>query len=132
MVGLSSGLAREIPLNDWENPKLTGGNNMPPHAAMIVCPDAKTAHRIQFVANNERVKSPFYQSLNGKWKFYYATNQLGRIPDFALPEFNDRDWSLIEVPSNVELFGYGIPMYVNFRYPWTWHGTPPSTDRSRG
>jgi len=28
---------------DWENPRLTGLNCEPPHANMVICPDAKTA-----------------------------------------------------------------------------------------
>jgi beta-galactosidase len=118
-------LGRGIPLNDWENPKLTGSNNLPSHASMVVCPDAGTARKIRFVANSERVKSPFYRSLNGQWKYHYASNHLGRIPDFAKPDFDDRSWKTIQVPSNVELSGYGIPIYVNIRYPWTWHGVRP-------
>ena len=67
---------------DWQNPKLTGLNNQPPHATMVVCPDARTARRIEFVANSERVKSPFYRSLNGEWKYHYAANHAGRVPGF--------------------------------------------------
>src|SRR5438132_12252444 len=111
-----------LPLNDWENPRLTGSNNLPPHATMIICPNTNIANKIRFVANNERVKSPFYRSLNGNWKYHYASNQLGRIPDFAKPAFDDQKWKTIPVPSNVEMSGYGIPIYVNIRYPWTWHG----------
>ena len=25
-----------------------------------------------------------------------------------------------------EMHGYGIPIYVNIKYPWTWHGVAPS------
>jgi beta-galactosidase len=110
---------------EWENPRLTGLNNLPPHATMIICPDAATAQRIQFVANSERVKSPFYRSLNGDWKYHYSSNQLARVPDFWKPDFNDRGWDTIPVPSNVELFGHGIPIYVNYHFPWRQPWTPP-------
>ncbi len=113
-------------LKDWQNPKLTGLNNQPPHATMVVCPDARTARRIEFAANSQRVQSPFYRSLNGDWKYHYAANHAGRVPDFWKPEFDDRGWPTIPVPSNVELSGYGIPIYVNIRYPWTWHGVKPN------
>ena len=89
--------------------RLTGVNNQPPHATMIICPDAATAKRIQLTVNSERVRSPFYRSLNGDWKYNYSSNQLARVPDFWKPDFNDRDWDTIPVPSNVELFGHGIP-----------------------
>ena len=85
---------------------------------MVVCPDAKTALAIGPVSNAERVKSPFYRSLNGDWKYYYASNHSARVPDFWKPGFNDKQWATIPVPSNVEMHGYGIPIYVNDTYPW--------------
>jgi len=117
--------AAEEPL-DWQNPRLTGLNNQPMHATMIICPDAKTARTIGVAANSERVKSPFYRSLNGDWKYHYSSNQLARVPDFWKPEFDDSSWAKIPVPANVEIHGYGIPIYVNIRYPWTWHGVAPT------
>src|SRR5262249_54938929 len=104
---------------------LTGISNQPPHATMVVCPDAKTAMRIDLVANSERIKSSFYRSLNGDWKYFYASNQTARLPDFWKPGFDDWTWKTIPVPGNVELFGNGVPIYVNIRYPWTWHGLKP-------
>lgn len=110
---------------EWENPKLTGLSNQQPHAVMIVCPDATTAMGIQFTANSERVKSSFYRSLNGDWKYHYSSNHLARVPDFWKTDFNDRSWDTISVPSNVELFGHGIPVYVSFHYPWREPWVPP-------
>ena len=111
---------------DWENPGLTGLNNRTPHSTMVVCPDAKIALSIGPVSNIQRVKSPFYRSLNSNWKYYYASNHLARIPDFWQPGFDDSRWATVPVPANVELQGYGIPIYVNIRYPWTWHGVNPT------
>jgi beta-galactosidase len=113
-------------LADWQNPKLTGINNQPPHATMVICPDDATARQIKFAANSERVKSPFYRSLNGDWKYHYATNHAGRVDGFWRPDFDDSKWDTIPVPSNVEMHGYGVPIYVNYRYPWTWHGVKPN------
>ena len=114
---------QEMP--EWENPRLTGLSNQPPHATMIICPDAATAKRIQFTANSERVKSSFYRSLNGDWKYHYSSNQLARLTEFWKPDFDDRAWDAIPVPSNVELSGHGIPIYVNFNFPWRPPWTPP-------
>ena len=71
------------------------------------------------------MKSPFYRSLNGEWKYHYAQNQLSRVPDFWKPEFDDAKWSTIPVPANVEKHGYGVPIYVNIQYPWRKPWTPP-------
>lgn len=115
--------AADVP--DWENHRLTGLNHQPMHATMVVCPDAKTAQGIKYAANRERVKSPFYRSLNGDWKYHYAQNHAGRVPDFWKPDFNDAAWKTIPVPSNVEMLGYGIPIYVNIPYPWPRPWNPP-------
>lgn len=113
-------------VKDWQNPELTGINNLAPHANMVICPDAKTAGKIGPISNAERVKSPFYRSLNGPWKFHYASNHSARVPDFWATDFNDSGWASIPVPANVELHGYGIPIYVNIKYPWTWNGVNPN------
>lgn len=113
-------------VEEWQNPELTGVNNLPPHATMVICPNETTAKKIRFATNSGRVKSPFYQSLDGDWKYHYSSNQLARVPDFWKTNFDDRDWKTIPVPANVEMFGYGIPIYVNIRYPWTWHGVEPN------
>ncbi len=125
MLGLGASPLRAAPLPDWENPQLTGVNNEPPHATMVVCPDAKIARQIEFVGNRERVKSPFYRSLNGDWKYHYSSNHLARVSDFWKPDFNDADWSVIPVPANVEIHGYGVPIYVNISYPWRRPWKPP-------
>lgn len=111
---------------DWENPKLTGLNNQSPHATFVACPDARTAKSIGLSINAERIKSPFYHSLNGLWKYHYSKNQTERVADFWKTDFNDKAWGTIPVPANVEMFGYGIPIYVNINYPWTWHGLNPN------
>ena len=58
--------------NDWENQDLTAMNTEKPHATMVVCPDATTAKSIGVAVNDERVKSPWYRSLNGGWKYHYS------------------------------------------------------------
>lgn len=109
---------------DWQNPQLTGSNNLTPHSTMVICPDVKTAEKIGAASNAERIKSPFYRSLNGNWKYHYAANHNGRLPDFWLPSFDDSKWSTIPVPANVEMQGYGVPIFVNAKYPWTSKSLP--------
>src|SRR5512140_2187739 len=111
---------------EWQDPKLTGVNNQPAHTTMVICPDVQTARSIRFVNNAERTKSSFYRSLNGDWKYHYAANHAGRVDGFWKTDFDDSQWPLIPVPANVEMHGYGIPIYVNIQYPWTWHGVKPN------
>lgn len=115
--------------SDLQNPRVTGRNQLPPHATMVICPDRRTALRIGPVCNAERGKSPWYRSLNGLWRYHYASNALARIPDFWRTDFDDSRWSRIPVPSNVEMQGYGIPIYVNIRYPWPEPWEPPHVPR---
>ena len=42
----SSGVLAAVPVADCQNPRLTGINNEPAHATMIIFPDARTARRI--------------------------------------------------------------------------------------
>lgn len=57
-------------------------------------------------------------SLNGAWRFHFADRPDSRPEGFAEIGFDDRDWGLIEVPSNVEMLGYGEPVYLNISYPF--------------
>ena len=104
--------------NDWENQSLTALNTEKPHATMVVCPDAATARLIGIAVNEERVKSPWYRSLNGGWKYHYSQSPQERVAGFFKPDFDDSAWPVIPVPSNVEMEGYGIPIYKNITYPW--------------
>ena len=71
-----------------------------------------------------REQSSFYQSLNGDWKYHWSPTPSARVAGFERPDFDDRAWKTIPVPSNVELQGYGIPIYTNITYPWK-VTTPP-------
>jgi beta-galactosidase len=123
VVGAAAMAQTNLP--DWQNHHLTGINNLPPRANMVICPDAKTALKIEYTANSERVKSSFYRSLNGQWKYHYSSNHLARVADFWKPDFDDSGWNSIPVPANVEKHGYGIPIYVNVQYPWRRPWNPP-------
>lgn len=112
-------------LKDWQDPELLGINTLSPHATMVICPDADTALQIGEVSNAERVKSPFYRSLNGDWKYNYSKNHTERVANFWEKDFDDSAWSTIPVPANVEMHGYGIPIYVNIPFPWPRPWNPP-------
>jgi len=116
--------AQEKAVPDWENPGLTGIHKEPPHASMVVCPTIEIARSIRWTANDEGVKSPWRRSLNGSWRFHYSANRLGRVANFFSPQFDDGKWPVITVPGAMETQGYGVPIYVNIRYPWT-NARPP-------
>ena len=63
-------------------------------------------------------KSDFRFSLNGTWKFSYAENYESAVTNFQDPDYDASGWDDIQVPSHIELSGYGKPQYVNTQYPW--------------
>ncbi|MFC2168628.1 glycoside hydrolase family 2 TIM barrel-domain containing protein [Acidobacteriota bacterium] len=102
--------AQEIP--DWENPKIFDINKELAHNTLVVYPD------IQSAMKNSRTGSPFFQSLNGSWKFHWVKTPAERPQEFFKPEFNVDHWKTIPVPSNWQMEGYGIPIYLNHPYPF--------------
>ena len=68
--------------------------------------------------------SPYVLSLNGTWKFSWAMGPADSVPSFADPAFSDDSWDALEVPSNWELHGYGVPLYRDSGLP---EGQAPST-----
>ncbi|WP_440896504.1 glycoside hydrolase family 2 TIM barrel-domain containing protein [Amphibacillus sp. Q70] len=73
---------------------------------------------IEEALEGKRTQSPWYQSLNGQWKFAFAENPASRITDFYRADFNHNDWDDITVPGHWQLQGYDYPQYTNTRYPW--------------
>jgi len=98
--------------NDWENPQVLGINKEPPHATQMIYPSTKAALKGDW---NE---SPYYKLLNGMWKFHWVRSSDDRPIDFYKPDYDVGSWDKIPVPSNWQLHGYGIPIYVNVGYPF--------------
>ena len=99
-------------MNDWENQNMIGQNKEAGHATLMVYPDAKSA------LIGERKASPFYKSLNGKWKFHWVSKPSDRPVNFYQPDYDVSHWDDIAVPANWQLQGYGIPIYLNIPYPF--------------
>jgi len=97
---------------DWENPKIFGINKEIAHNMPMVYPDMASALK------NSRSSSPFFQSLNGSWKFHWVNKPEDRPKEFYKPEYNVEHWDEIKVPSNWQMEGYGIPIYLNSPYPF--------------
>ncbi len=63
-------------------------------------------------------KSSFRYSLNGKWKFAYASCPDMAIEDFYKVDYPCKNWDSITVPAHIQLEGYDRPQYANVEYPW--------------
>ncbi len=112
---LFTGMAQE----DWENPQVIGINKLASHVNVV--PYAS----INDALNGEYMESPWFKSLNGKWKFRWSEAPAKRPADFYQTDFDDTGWDEIQVPANWELNGFGIPIYVNIPYEWTDNPNPP-------
>ena len=97
---------------EWENPKIFSVNAEVPHVTFIPYQDEASALK------NDKKNSPFYQTLNGTWKFKWVTKPADVPQNFFNPGYDVSGWNDIAVPSNWEFQGYGIPIYVNETYEW--------------
>lgn len=108
-------IAQESPMQlstqgyDWRNPAVFERNRLPARASFYAFwQDPGHYQDTPWDKAN-------YQSLNGTWKFAYATSPLVGDMEFAAATFNDTEWGNIRVPGNWDLQGYGTPNYVNMR-----------------
>ena len=72
-------------------------------------------------------ETPYVKSLNGRWRYNWCGSPAQRPRDFWKTDFDDARWYEIDVPSCVEMKGFGVPQYSNIKYPHP--HTPPYTDR---
>jgi beta-galactosidase len=106
---------------DWQDPSIIGRNKLPPHATLLPFGSLKQARK------GQAANSPWFLSLNGPWKFAYSAKGPANLPQgFSLESFDDKSWKTIEVPSNWQLQGYGVPLYTNVTYPFA--KKPPRVD----
>jgi beta-galactosidase len=104
--------AQTFDLTEWEKPTITDLNKRPPRA--------------NFTPIKGNNKNALIQSLNGKWNFWYQDTPNNFPTDFSTIDFKDKIWPKIEVPSNWELQGFGVPIYTNINYPFP--KNPPFID----
>lgn len=114
------------PRPEWDNPRVVAVNREKPRTTMMIYPNAALARQ------GEWARSPWYLSLNGRWKFYWSPGPAQRPADFYRLDFDDSQWALIPVPSNWQLHGYDIPIYTNAIYPFPYDPKgPPIVPKDR-
>jgi beta-galactosidase len=97
---------------DWENEQVLHINAEPPRATFI--PFATTEEAL----HNDPTNSSFYFSLDGEWKFNWVPKPELRPTNFFEANFDDSAWTNITVPSNWEMKGFGVPIYLGSGYPF--------------
>ena len=98
--------------NDWENPSVNQINKMPARATFY------SYENVELAKANKRENSAWFKSLNGDWKFNWVAKPADASTSFQETSFDASNWKSIDVPSNWEMRGYGIPIYTNSTYPF--------------
>ncbi|MEA4918090.1 glycoside hydrolase family 2 TIM barrel-domain containing protein [Proteiniphilum sp.] len=107
---------------DWENPEIFAVNTEKTRATAIPYADEQSA------IADEYGRSPYYQCLNGIWKFHWVP-KVNEVPaGFFNENYDDSSWDKMPVPGNWEFNGFGIPYYVNIGYGFPVN--PPRIDRN--
>ncbi|MDO3381232.1 glycoside hydrolase family 2 TIM barrel-domain containing protein [Gilvimarinus algae] len=104
----ASGEPETVP--EWQDPAVFAVNRLPMRADFLPFSSRRDARRGQIDG------TPFYQRLDGVWRFHFSPNALNAPEGFYRREFDDSQWSSIPVPGNWELNGFGKPRYTNAGY----------------
>ena len=124
---------------EWQSPDSVAYNKQQPHACFFSFRTIEEARKV--LPEN----SSYWKSLDGQWKFHWASCPDERPKDFFLPGYDVSKWDDITVPMSWNMAGlqkdgknkYGDPLYSNqrviFQHTWKivndWKGgvmrTPP-------
>ena len=89
------------------------------------------------VAQNDRTLSPYFQSLDGKWKFRWLRNASLVDDAVCAADYDDTSWTDIDVPSSWQVWGmkngkgWDKPLYCNVAYPFSFNETTYSVMADR-
>ena len=123
MAALAATTATAQTGKEWDNPLTTSVNRETAHTLAI--PAASEAD----VAKNDLTLSPYYQSLDGKWKFQWVGIPSKALASWCAKDFNDASWTDIDVPSSWQVWGlnhnksWDKPLYCNTQYPFEYDRT---------
>ena len=108
---------------EWDNVNITQVNKEEAHTHAI---PFTTEQQVQ---NLSIEQSPYFQSLNGTWKFNWVKDPNALPVDFYKKTFDVSGWDDIDVPAVWQMYGlrnnknWDKPLYVNTRYPFTYNST---------
>ncbi|MDF1698066.1 MAG: glycoside hydrolase family 2 TIM barrel-domain containing protein [Saprospiraceae bacterium] len=102
-----------------ENVAMIGENKLSAHASFTSFSSIKEL---------EINQANYFKLLNGVWKFNWVKNPAHRPTSFMDPEYDVSNWEDIDVPSNWEVEGFGVPIYVNHQYEFADYKAPIADD----
>lgn len=112
LTTLSADISGQEVAHDWEDSEIFGINKEEAHNTAIPFATVEQAKESDWKA------SPYYKPLNGKWRFNWVPKPANRPKNFYKSEYDVSNWDEIPVPGNWQMYGYGIPIYVNVKYPF--------------
>ena len=121
----------EITGKEWDDPLKTSVNRETAHTLAI--PMTSEAD----IAQNDMTASPWYQSLNGVWKFKWVGTPTSAQAGWCAKDFNDATWVDIDVPSSWQVWGlnhgksWDKPLYCNVAYPFSFNESTYSVMANR-
>lgn len=102
---------------EWQDPQVFSINTEKPRADFLPYPDEKSALSADKITSSVR-------SLNGTWKFKWASHPSKAMPQFFDPNVQDAGWENIPVPSNWQVIGaregrkYDHPIFTDNNQPF--------------
>ncbi|WP_371263438.1 glycoside hydrolase family 2 TIM barrel-domain containing protein [Paenibacillus sp. 1_12] len=96
----------------WEDLKILQVNREAPRAYYIPYGEAEAA------LSGKRGRSPYYQTLNGRWKFQYQSSVKDVENGFYDVATDVSAWDDLTVPSCWQVKGYDQLQYTNVNYPF--------------
>ena len=93
----------------WKDIQTVSVNREAPRSAFMTYADREQAASMKYE------QSPYYQLLNGTWKFYYV-DSYKQLPENITSTANLDGWKDIQVPGNWEVQGFGTAIYTNHGY----------------
>ena len=112
LLTMAVSMFADLPAAEWEDLAVNSINRLPARSYTLPLADETAA-----LTESLNPESPYSKSLNGIWKISWAGNPNLRIKDFWKKDFDDSDWFTVDVPSCLEMRGFGAPGYTNVRYP---------------
>lgn len=106
---------------EWDDPSITSVNRETAHTVALPMQSETD------VVSGDLTRSPYYQSLDGTWKFYWVNAPTKASTTMCSADYNDAAWTSIDVPSSWQVWGvnngksWDKPLYCNVAYPFSFN-----------
>ncbi len=101
-----------------KNANQTIDQNLSEMLAWLTDPSVFSVGQIPMRSFDQGRDSNCELNIDGEWSFFYGERKDDIPEGFYERDFDFKVWKNINVPSNWEFEGFGVPIYVNDRYPF--------------